>query len=167
MDRLPDEATLLAECDVDTYRASGPGGQKRNKTESAVRLRHRPSGLSVIAEESRSQHENRARALRRLRQMLALRLRQPVADEGVPAAVQACIDKRGRLDVGRRDARYLPAAAAVLDVLVASNGSAADAAKRLGITTGNLSGFLTGDDDLMLEANRIRAGLGLRPLRRN
>jgi len=167
MTRLPDEASLLAECDVDTYRASGPGGQKRNKTESAVRLRHRPSGLSVIAEESRSQHENRARALRRLLTLLALRLRQPVADEGVPAAVQACIDKRGRLDVGRRDARYLPAAAAVLDVLVALNGSVADTAKRLGITTGNLSGFLTGDDDLMLEANRIRAGLGQRPLRRS
>ena len=167
MERLPDEATLLAECDVDTYRASGPGGQKRNKTESAVRLRHRPSGLSVIAEESRSQHENRARALRRLRQLLALRLRQPVDGEGVPRPVQACIDKRGRLDVGRRDARYLPAAALVLDVLVATNGSVADTAKRLGITTGNLSGFLTGDDDLMLEANRIRAGLGLRPLRRS
>jgi hypothetical protein len=167
MTRLPDEATLLAECDVDTYRASGPGGQKRNKTESAVRLRHRPSGLSVIAEESRSQHENRARALRRLRVLLALRLRQPVADEGVPAAVQACIDKRGRLEVGRRDARYLPAAAAVLDVLVALNGSVADTAKRLGITTGNVSDFLTGDDDLMLEANRIRAGFHLRPLRRS
>lgn len=167
MERLPDEATLLAECEVDTYRASGPGGQKRNKTESAVRLRHRPSGLSVIAEESRSQHENRARALRRLRQLLALRLRQPVADESVPEAVQACIDKRGRLEVGRRDARYLPAAATILDVLVALEGSVADTARRLGITTGNLSDFLTGDDDLMLEANRIRGGLGLRPLRRN
>ena len=53
---------LLAQCQVDTYRASGPGGQKRNKTSSAVRLRHPPSGLLVIAEESRSQHENRARA---------------------------------------------------------------------------------------------------------
>jgi hypothetical protein len=167
VERLPDEATLLAECDVDTYRASGPGGQKRNKTESAVRLRHRPSGLSVIAEESRSQHENRARALRRLRRLLALRLRRPVADEGVPEPVRACIDKRGRLEVGRRDVRYLPAAAAVLDVLVALKGSVADTAKRLGITTGNLSDFLTGDDDLMLEANRIRAGLGLRPLRKN
>ena len=66
---------LLAQCEVDTYRASGPGGQKRNKTSSAVRLRHGPSGLLVIAEESRSQHENRARALRRLRQALFLKIR--------------------------------------------------------------------------------------------
>ena len=167
MDRLPDDADLLADCDVDTYRASGPGGQKRNKTESAVRLRHRPSGLSVIAEESRSQAENRARALKRLREALALRLRRPVAEEGVPAAIQACIDNHGRLSVGRRDARYLPAAASVLDLLVALRGSVADSASRLGITTGNLSAFLTGDDALLAEANRIRAGFGLKPLRRD
>src|SRR5205807_10509656 len=70
------DAQLLAQCEVDTYRASGPGGQKRNKTSSAVRLRHPASGLSVIAEESRSQHENRARALRRLRQAFYLKLRE-------------------------------------------------------------------------------------------
>ena len=69
---------LLAQCEVDTYRASGPGGQKRNKTSSAVRLRHPPSGLLVIAEESRSQHENKARALKRLRQALYLKLREPI-----------------------------------------------------------------------------------------
>src|SRR5919108_5617324 len=73
--RLTDRQ-LLEQCAVDTYRASGPGGQKRNKTSSAVRLRHLPSGLIVIAEESRSQHENRARALRRLRQALFLKLRE-------------------------------------------------------------------------------------------
>ena len=67
------DAQLLAQCAVDTYRASGPGGQKRNKTSSAVRLRHPPSGLLVIAEESRSQHENRARALRRMRRRYILK----------------------------------------------------------------------------------------------
>src|SRR5262245_27529333 len=77
---LTDEQ-LLAQCEVDTYRASGPGGQKRNKTSSAVRIRHPASGLLVIAEESRSQHENKARALRRLRQALFLKLRDPVTEE--------------------------------------------------------------------------------------
>src|SRR6187455_1348551 len=81
---------LLAQCEVDTYRASGPGGQKRNKTSSAVRLRHPPSGLIVIAEESRSQHENRARALRRLRQALYLKLREELSgEERTPEAVAA------------------------------------------------------------------------------
>ena len=166
-DRFPTDEVLIAECDVDTYRASGPGGQKRNKTESAVRLRHRPSGLMVIAEESRSQPENKARALRRLRKTMALRLRQAVEGEGVPPAVKACIDRRGRLDVGQRDARYLPAVAAALDVFVACRGSVADAAKRLGVTTGNLSSFLTDDEDVFVAANRLRAGFGLKPLRRN
>src|SRR5216684_7984296 len=84
------DAQLLAQCEVDTYRASGPGGQKRNKTSSAVRLRHLPSGLIVIAEESRSQHENRARGLRRLRQALFLKLREPLGPDGLaPDALAA------------------------------------------------------------------------------
>src|SRR5919109_1969460 len=79
------DAQLLGQCEVDTYRASGPGGQKRNKTSSAVRLRHPPSGLLVIAEESRSQHENRARALRRLRQALYLKVREELPAEELTA----------------------------------------------------------------------------------
>src|SRR5260370_10597397 len=78
--RLSD-SQLLKQCAVDTYRASGPGGQKRNKTSSAVRLRHLPSGLMVIAEESRSQHENRAKALRRMRQALFLKVRDDLPSE--------------------------------------------------------------------------------------
>src|SRR5215469_2411270 len=83
-------AQLLAQCEVDTYRASGPGGQKRNKTSSAVRIRHPPSGLIVIAEESRSQHENRGRALRRMRQALYLKVRDELPIEAwTPKAVAA------------------------------------------------------------------------------
>lgn len=163
---LDDDAGLLAECELDTLRASGPGGQKRNKTESAVRLRHKPTGIIVMAVESRSQAENRTRALKRLRAALALRVRSAVPDS-VPPAVAAGIGKDGRLRLGRRDARYLPAAAAVLDVLHAMQGSVGEAALRLGLTTGNLSGFITADEDLMTEANRIRAAFGLRPLRQN
>src|SRR5947209_16158210 len=101
---------LLAQCSVDTYRASGPGGQKRNKTSSAVRLRHGPSGLVVIAEESRSQHENKAKALRRLRQAIYLHVRD--AADGKPAAIAEALTPAGRLDVGRKDRRFWPAAGA-------------------------------------------------------
>src|SRR5471032_2782921 len=98
---------LLAQCEVDTYRASGPGGQKRNKTSSAVRLRHPPSGLLVIAEESRSQHENKAKALRRLRQAFYLKIRDHLADDQLALVAQRtevmqAKTSAGRLDVGRR-----------------------------------------------------------------
>jgi hypothetical protein len=163
----PSDRELLAECDVHTMRASGPGGQKRNKTDSAVRIVHRPTGIVAIANESRSQHENRARALKRLRKSLALRVRRPVPTGELPPAVAAVIGKDGRLKVGQRDARYLPAASAVLDVLQDERGSVSSAAGRLGLTTGNLSAFLTEDTELMVEANRIRAAFGLKSLRPN
>ena len=51
---------------MQTFRASGPGGQHRNVTNSAVRLRHLPSGVTVVATESRSQHRNREKAFSRL-----------------------------------------------------------------------------------------------------
>src|SRR5881397_2889074 len=120
------DSQLLAQCGVDTYRASGPGGQKRNKTSSAVRLRHPPTGLIVIAEESRSQHENRARAFRRLRQALFLKIREELPPEArTPAALAArpdyatARDAQGRLHLGRKDPRYWPAVGVVLDVLQA------------------------------------------------
>src|SRR5947208_11189737 len=113
------DAQLLAQCDVDTYRASGPGGQKRNKTSSAVRIRHGPTGLIVIAEESRSQHENRARALRRLRQALFLELRDDLGPGHSPELVAAHPDfanartADGRLDLARKDPRFWPAVGVV------------------------------------------------------
>jgi peptide chain release factor len=64
----------LADCDVrfEVFRAGGPGGQHQNKTESAVRATHRPSGLSVVAREERSQHRNKAVARERLTALLRL-----------------------------------------------------------------------------------------------
>ena len=51
-----DDAALLAQCDLHTYRSSGPGGQHRNKVSSAVRLRHRATGITAHGDDSRSQH---------------------------------------------------------------------------------------------------------------
>src|SRR5271154_7178842 len=77
---------LIAQCEVDRYRASGPGGQHRNKTESAVRLRHRLSGVTAISEDSRSQAENKMHAVRRLRSAIALEIREPVVIESFKAS---------------------------------------------------------------------------------
>ncbi len=72
MIELPaDDDDLLAECDVTTFRAGGPGGQHQNTTDSAVRLRHRPSGIVVISRQERSQHRNKAICLARLREKVA------------------------------------------------------------------------------------------------
>jgi ribosome-associated protein len=61
-----DRETLEREVEVDVFRSSGPGGQHVNKTESALRLVHRPSGVVVISRDSPSQHRNRETAFRRL-----------------------------------------------------------------------------------------------------
>jgi ribosome-associated protein len=65
---LPEsDEDLLRECEVETFRSSGPGGQHVNKTESAVRLRHLPSGVVVTSQQERSQHRNKTLCLQRLR----------------------------------------------------------------------------------------------------
>jgi hypothetical protein len=166
------DAQLLAQCAVDTYRASGPGGQKRNKTSSAVRLRHPPTGLIVIAEESRSQHENKAKALKRLRQALYLKLRDGLsADTLKPEALATrpeygpARDREGRLHVGRKDARFWPAVGVVLDVLHACEGRVSDAAAALGMSTGNLIDFLQTDEKVWEQVNHMRSHFGHKTLR--
>src|SRR5690242_5621033 len=68
---------LLQDCDVETFRGPGPGGQHRNKTESAVRMTHRPSGIVRIARDDRSQLRNRQIALERIWRALEARRRRP------------------------------------------------------------------------------------------
>ncbi len=66
---LPEsDEDLLRECEIDTFRSSGPGGQHVNKTETAVRLTHPPSGLVVTCREERSQRRNKEICLRKLRE---------------------------------------------------------------------------------------------------
>ncbi len=158
---VPD-AALVGQCDIDLYRASGPGGQKRNKTSSAVRLRHRPTGLRVIAEESRSQHANKAKAVGRLRQAVVLHVREPAA-AGRPE-VAACGDGRFSL-ASAKDPRYWPAAGVALDALAGCDGQLSTAAELLGVATANLGDFLALHPKVWQEANRIRVQFGLAALR--
>ena len=66
---LPEsDEDLLRECEVETFRSGGPGGQHVNKVETAVRLTHTPSGVVVTCREERSQHRNKSACLRKLRE---------------------------------------------------------------------------------------------------
>ena len=167
------DESLFTQCRMETFRASGPGGQHRNKVSSGVRLRHTPTGVTAEATESRSQHDNRRQALRRLRMHIACRLRQPVGDpEELPPVVAECLFvPRGggasptrRLEIGKKDLRFWAVAAFLLDVLDASEGRVRDAANWIGITTGNLSRLLTLDRHLLAAAGEIRKCHGLKPL---
>jgi RF-1 domain len=162
-----DDRALLDQCTIDTYRASGPGGQKRNKTSSAIRLRHGPTKLLAVAVESRSQHENRARALKRLRKTIALRVRQTVDIEAYhPGDVLAsCISGASRLCVGRKDQRFAHVLAEVLDVLLACGGRVSLAAEKIGVGTANLVTLIQSDPKLLAAVNEMRRDLGVKPLR--
>ncbi len=159
------DAQLLAQCRFEAYRASGPGGQKRNKTSSAIRLTHAPTGISVIANESRSQHENKSRGLRRLRHQIALEVREPfqIGQTPLPDWI-AKTPPTKRLNISTKSENYLPAVALVLDILAVSGWSVRDAADALGITSAHLSSFLREDEKLWAHVNQQREKAGLKKL---
>jgi hypothetical protein len=166
---LASDDALIGQCEVDRYRASGPGGQHRNKTESAVRLRHKPSGITAIGEDSRSQAENKLHAVRRLRQAIALGVREPVELDGYAASPRlAALVRGGTAPLGaktRLTGEFWAAIAELLDLLVAGELEIAATAQRLGITTGALSKLVLHDDHIARAVNDLRRSRNLRPLR--
>ena len=96
-----DRDSLERDCDLEFFIASGPGGQHRNKVETGVRLTHRPSGITVIATERRSQHANREVAYERM----AVRLEemQHISPPRKPTRPTAASRER-RLEAKRRAA---------------------------------------------------------------
>ncbi len=81
---------LLSECRVETMRASGKGGQHVNRTDSAVKLTHIPTGLTVKVQESPSQHRNKAIALELLKRKIETyrRVKKPRKKTKKPASVK-------------------------------------------------------------------------------
>jgi hypothetical protein len=156
--RLDDQA-LANECEVDVYRASGAGGQKRNKTSSAVRMRHAGSGLLVTAHASRSQSDNRREALRKLRTSIALDLRETPTDSTERLALMAALIRKGALGKSskmRAELSYVETLAEILDILDASEAVHAIAAEYIGVTTSSLGKLIKGDDRLVRRVAEMR-----------
>ena len=163
--RFLTEDQLLAQCEEDHYRASGPGGQKRNKTSNAVRLRHRPTGFIVTATESRSLKENRLHAIRRMRLKLATDLREPIDPlRFEPPDWFLSIRHQDRIEASHRHPYYAAAAGLVLDLMKALGGNPATVAINLGVSTTAVIKLLESDAHFWSAANGIRADLGMTPL---
>jgi hypothetical protein len=163
----PDE--LAAECDFVATRRSGPGGQNRNKVETAVILAHRPTGMKAEASERRTQGENRRVALQRLRIELALTFRLPIRRDGNgPYEPTLLWRKRcggGRLEINPRHEDYPALLAEALDVIRACGDEPKAAADELGCTPSQLIKLLKKSPRALGLVNELRRRAGRHVLR--
>ncbi len=149
---------LLAECDQKFTRRSGPGGQNRNKVETAVILHHRPTGLAAEASERRTQGENREQALFRLRLRMALEIRRPPGPAPTDLWRSRC--KGGKLAVNPAHPDYPALLSEALDALAAHDFDARPAAESLGCSTTQLINLLRDEPRAILLVNARRAERG-------
>ena len=155
---------LLAACDSRRQRRSGPGGQHRNKVETAVILTHRASQIQGQASERRSQQENRRVALFRLRLNLALGIRsdkQPIRPSELWQ--QRCTARRISIRATHEDFPGL--LAEVLDLCQATGGDLKTVAEQLETTISQLIRFLKLEPRAFQLLNQLRADNQLHPLK--
>lgn len=129
-----------ADLRVDTYRASGAGGQHVNKTDSAVRLTHKPSGIVVQCQTQRSQHQNRDSAMKQMRAKL---YEMEISKRNVEK--QAMEDGKADIGWGSQIRSYVLDASRIKDL-------------RTGVETSNTQAVLDGDIDQFIEAS-LKSGL--------
>jgi peptide chain release factor 2 len=129
-----------ADLRIDVYRASGAGGQHVNRTESAVRITHAPSGIVVQCQSDRSQHKNKATAMKQLKSKLyELELQKRRVDQ------QALEDTKSDIGWGSQIRSYVLDQSRIKDL-------------RTGVEVGNTQAVLDGDLDLFIEAS-LKSGL--------
>lgn len=166
---LPPDA-LLKECRQTRFQGSGPGGQKRNRVYSGVRLTHGASGLSAECVDSRASARNVGEALSRLRLAMALAAVPAPADGGRPDAAPdpGLVPDPGapfRAEANPSHPDYARGALTALAALRAHGGQIAPAAASLGCTASALTRFMKGEKAVWARAREIRAANGLHPLK--
>lgn len=155
---------LQRDCEVRHSRRRGPGGQHRNKTESAVELKHIPTSVESEATERRSQFDNLRVALKRLRVNLALRVRTLELADAAPTELWQSRCHGERIGCNPDHDDFAPLLAEALDVLFAHNGNVPGAALQLGITGSQLIKFLKHEPRAFQQLNEHRRIRGLRAL---
>ena len=161
---LPPE-TLLRDCEITRGRGSGPGGQHRNKVQTLVTIRHRPTGVSGSAGERRSQAQNRSVALFRLRLTLAVEVRCPPGNEPSALWRKRLDEAGGRIKCNPEHDDYPALLAEALDHITDASGDVAITAKRLGCSTSQLNKLLRDEPRAMQRVNAMRAERGMHALR--
>lgn len=154
-------ADLIKACDVQRTRRGGPGGQHRNKVETAIRLTHRPTVTVAEASERRSQAQNLAMATFRLRVKLALNVRYAWSQ---PSDLWQSRAARGRLTINEAHADLPAILAETLDALATHHGHDANTAAALNLSRSQLLKFWKRDGSWLDAVNRLRATHGLPPL---
>ena len=159
-----DEQSLLQQCSMRRQRRSGPGGQHRNKVETAVVLTHIPSGVQAEATERRSQAENRKVAARRLRIRLAVEVRS-AAGENAPSPLWQSRVTGGRIAVNPKHPDFPAILAEALDTLARSDWDIPQASAHLGCTGSQLVKLVKLEPQAFTLLSQERERRGLRPLR--
>ena len=155
---------LLDECDVTRTRRSGPGGQNRNKVETAVVLRHRSTGVKAEASERRTQGENLKAALFRLRVNLALEVRARFAVKAGPSKLWSERLRGGKIAVNPAHDDFPALLAEALDALDAARDDPVAAACALGCSTSQFVKLLKLEPAALAGLNARRRELGKHPL---
>ena len=154
---------LLRQVQQRVTKRSGPGGQHRNKVQTAVVLVHEPTGVSAEASERRSQQENRTVAIRRLRLALALAHRSRVLS--APSPQWRSRVHGGRLVIAASHDDYPALVAEALDQLVAHGLEMPPTAATLGVTPSQLAGLFRKEPRAWVVLNRLRTAAGMPALR--